>query len=192
MLMVSHCDFCLTDGNAQRCQQAQTQRTGHGPSTRVPAQRSHLCKCGIRSRCLPALPERAAQNLSRGDGDRQRDKTDVLGMQTASDEHQAGLPPPPGSAAPGGCSPAREPANTAWDNTAPPPTEHGGTKHTDGAGGPLPRAHHIRGMRFLHSPQHWGHGCPPISLRMPQKNCCPHHDFVNYRVRLLRLYTAFI
>lgn len=118
--MVSHCGLYLTDGNAQRCQQAQTQRTGHGPSTRVPAQRSHLCKCGIRSRCLPALPERAAQNLSRGDGDRQRDKTDVLGMRTASDEHRGGLPPPPGSAAQGGCSPAREPANTAWDNTAPP------------------------------------------------------------------------
>ena len=42
--------------------------------------------CGIRSRCLLTLPERAARHLSRGDGDRQRDKTDALGMRTASDE----------------------------------------------------------------------------------------------------------
>lgn len=75
-------------------------------------QRAHLCMCGIRSRCRATLPERAARHLSTGDGDRQRDKTDALGMRTASDEwpsndtdytgHQAQTqhPHPPGATEP--------------------------------------------------------------------------------------------
>lgn len=51
------------------------------------AQQAHLCTCGIRSRCLLTLLERAEWHLSRGDGQRDRqDKTEVSGMQTASNE----------------------------------------------------------------------------------------------------------